>query len=1325
MESGNPTGDVRTLSHDILAYLNLSNGGADGRIRRQMSDLWALAAGQAVDQPWAAWQLVYRWLAEELIGVDRNSAAFGTVDQVQAVLPLVFEQLLPAYRQHHHDLLFQQSDEELFQPFFLARACEAVLSQGPPWDQPARIIRGAIKTLNDFIGYRPVAVLHTDQKIEPYEHEWVCPIPLYFREAGVAAGKYHELVSRAMAVLEATPARLREAAWFDPALLDELSLDPRAYDFDHPVNKRPNYQFGQWDPHRLDAQGRYRRMVLQGVTLDALLTRANSPGDSEPHEALAEAAIALAGTILMASGTSGSSPETHDSSVTLSTLLPRIARYRDAFYEHWLAHVPGEHGIRLRMEAERLRQPFGGTRQNLNQTLSRLRATQLQYVCLAQLFARMGYPEASLRQGAIVPVVSARLLCEIDCRLASGRHALDRGELSRAAAALPEIEDLLRRGIHCGAIIDPWNILGFGGNFSLFPAVENTVHDHRVDVLVSLMERIFDLFARVWREAAASDARELEQRARSSLGELTRWWDQYAAEAVSDVAPLSGSDAWTSASQVAQALSAWRKAGEAAGDVAFWTRHVDEFTPTQAYAQVVEALLGKGDMVASMALLMQWLSQANRILLEEGTHSFHQLAGRWMHRACETGAGNPPAQAWARMRRFFDFAEANAEGYWEPPKFGWTSQLRGDSGLPAGEPDDDPPDSGEDDEDNVYGAAYEGVVYRDSTGDGIEGDMLEGGAPTDFELDLEATRLSRRLAFLNSVALLWKRAAAALMSGELAQADLPDREDVVSGWLQHCLHNRQQLHVLLQDVSAYRIPDPSSDHDSLVEYDRRVRVKESVLESVTQAFAEACDSARHIQAALGHPRQAASPEPWEESAVAALRGILRGDAGAARGAFTGFLAALKDEPLLYVPLVRQSDPTRTARTKSLLSALRPLLRGLPRLGLLRETCQLIDAAQQSEVDHPLGPGAVTEFDRLFDLGARSLVEAIALSLSPAPASSTELSSPTAEVPPPAGPHADADLIDCLETLTQGLLKRWLAHSNNLRLSALERVSDDTRWSEVVKFVEQHGRELFNPRFFNPGNLRAILQQGADAWLRKLEADADPQGPVLFVESLSQPGERDRAATHLRLIMEALLENYSEFRDYNTTTMQSDRGELLHLFLDFLRIKTSYDRVVWNLHPILLVHEVLVRQGLHQAAERWRRTLAERTAEIADKHVQAVADLTRRSGIRLSTVADRVQERFLRPLVIARLKALVRPAIEEARFGKEPQAFEALEQELQELAQHPSGAGLDVPDWIRALQVETSKAGTFGQEQREPDDGRVLPPPVRLTLEEIQRQLGGW
>jgi hypothetical protein len=191
------------------------------------------------------------------------------------VVRLLAQHLLPAYRQFHRDLLWHQTDAALWRPFFLGRAFEAILAQGGPWDESERIVAGALDTLNDYIGYRPVAVLESRQ-IEPYPHERVRPIPLYVRGVGVACGPYEELITQALAILAETDPEIRQEAWFDPEMLDELALDPRAYEFDHPAGKRPNYHFGQWDQELIDNRGNYRRFVLQQITLDSLLSRVAS-----------------------------------------------------------------------------------------------------------------------------------------------------------------------------------------------------------------------------------------------------------------------------------------------------------------------------------------------------------------------------------------------------------------------------------------------------------------------------------------------------------------------------------------------------------------------------------------------------------------------------------------------------------------------------------------------------------------------------------------------------------------------------------------------------------------------------------------------------------------------------------------------------------------------------------------------------------------------------------------------------------------------------------------------------------------------------------------
>ena len=67
-------------------------------------------------------------------------------------------------------------------------------------------------------------------------------------------------------------------------------------------------------------------------------------------------------------------------------------------------------------------------------------------------------------------------------------------------------------------------------------------------------------------------------------------------------------------------------------------------------------------------------------------------------------------------------------------------------------------------------------------------------------------------------------------------------------------------------------------------------------------------------------------------------------------------------------------------------------------------------------------------------------------------------------------------------------------------------------------------------------------------------------------------KRADAERWLTFILQALVENYEEYKDYNTTTPQSDYGENLHLLLDFLRLKAGYQRHAWRLRPLVLVHQ---------------------------------------------------------------------------------------------------------------------------------------------------------
>ncbi len=1314
----------------VVGYLNFSSGAPDPQFDRHLNELFAALEARPGGPP--ARVRLGQMLRDELARLHTTTAAFASTAQASAVLHLVFDRLLPRYREFHRDLLAHQSEIDLFRPLVLAKAFQAVLRQEQPWEPAQQIVDTALRSLNDFLGHRPVAVLRTAQKIEPYRHEWVGAIPLYTVAAGVATGRYQALIAETLEVLRATDRRILEAAQFDPDLLDELALDPRAYDFDHPVHKRPNYQFGQWDPHSIDNSGRYRRFVLQTVTLETILERALETQTLPSQEMMREAAVVLAGTMLMASGVSGRGPEAYDSSTTLSNLMPRIAAYRDEYYVHWLANVPGEHGERLRTEATHLKQPFGAARQDLNQRLARLRAAQLQHVRLAKLFAEMGNLEASLRQARIVPVASARMLSEIGGRITIGHLALRRGDIASAVSRLHEVEDLIKRAIQCGAVVDPWNILGFQGQFSIFQSLENSVRDHRVDVLIHVMTATFGLIVQTI-AADSGSANPVIETQGPWLNELVEWWDRFATQDVSDVESISGRETLETAQTVATALSAWRAGGAATGDMGFWRQHVADFQSPKTFALAIEALIKRQDYVASMGLLVQWLSEADRIALAEGEDSFHRLALRWLAAVVDQGD-----TATGLASKFFDYLEANAGPLWEVPSLGLgTDEARPAPERPRAAPNADVDDPADDEApEDLFGAAYEGVTYLDSTDDGFEGATLESGESAgDYELDLAAARLQRLLAFHRTLARMRTLAAqasrpvaAAAKAGEPAPPVSPVAPETLSDQLAHAVAVERRLADLLAAVHRFRVPPPQNTPTAFVEYDRRRRVKDGLTAEVVQAAVEASAAVRWLRAATDDSAVDAAA-PWTALATPVLRAILQGDAAAVAESFPALRESLDLQPILFVPLSRGGEPQLLLQTHAIKQLIVELLQNLPRLGLLAETCRLIATAQSMERHRPVGERAVTEFDRLLETGYRAMVESLADSAAgwqvAAPDEPGEIAivgSASHPVLAPTDAAVDSELVECLQVLTEPLLIRWLEHSRSVRLSVLERIAEPDRFAALVDFIQRYGHDLFTQSFFNLGNLRAIAEQGAATYLKMLEVDPDPLRPIGLIDDLDQGIPRAKAAEHLQTIVEAVIENYAEYKDFNTTTTQSDRGELLYLLLDFLRLKASYERVCWNIRPLVVAHEVLMRRGRKTAAEIWRRMMAERTADTANWHLTRLNELVAQHRMRLGSVAARLAERFVAPLAADRLRSLIAPAMAEIRCGLPAAAFELLEQEVAEFADQPSSSTLEVPAWLAALEDEAARVQATFEDATTLNALARRRPAVRLSRTEVEQQL---
>ncbi len=1331
-----PTPDDDTALKDVLGYLNFSSGAADARFQKNLD---RLAAWFALDD---GVPRIRRLLAERLEALSASTPAFANSEQARSLIALLFDRVLPAYRWHHADLLFHLRPEDFYQPFFVARVAEAVLSQGPPWMEIERITAGALKQLNDFLGHRPVAVLETGQQMQPYAHERFRPIPLFIKGAGPASGRYHDLVAGALEILGKMPGDILAATYFDPALMDEMALDVRAYDHGHPVYKRTNYTFGEWDPHCLDVSGRFRRFVVRSIILDALCDWIAKADKVPADERVGEAAAVLAGTMLMASSVSGSGPDTHDSNVSLTSLLPKIARQRDDFYARLLKTMKGKHGDRLRKEAQRAQQPFGRIRQHLNLYLAHYGCRQMQRAHLAYLFARMGYADAAREQAAVIPATATRFETEIQVRTTLAQFDLDRGAVAGADTRIAEVEDLLLRGIDCGAIVDPWNILGFQGQFPLFAAREDSVADPRVDKLVAIMEQIFNGYSRLVCEAAAAGDEKTCQAVAGRFRKLADFWDKFATTTVSDLPPVHGGESYESAVRVTEALAAWHREGKAAGDIAFWKRHVDEFQSPRAYAIVVDLLLRKKDALAAMNLLIQWLSQSQAVPLEAGVYSFFPLMIAWLNLALS----GDESEAWPLVKKFFDYVEVNAGEWGTVPALkrgtGGELSLGGATGERRPKPyapDESPPDpdsydeestlfgdegQAPDDPDSIYGAAYENVVFRDSAQDGNVGDTVDE-SPSQFETDLDriAVPLETRIRFLVTLSQAWESVAELLMgeksgapgkptSGPPPAPRVPSGEqvEVLRHWQERNDAYLADIMGLMEDLAGWEPLEPEGDPDSLGEYDRQIHVKFGLINAVISAGVALSDTARTMKCLARDAARPARRRDFDETALRVLRLLAEGDAAGLRKALPALLRDLSRRPLLYVPIDRGGRPKDVLQARNLQSLIRTLLTKLPRLGLFRETWHVLRTAYVMERTSPPNGMSITEFDRLLEAALHATLATVVSSATGADGK----------------PLDDRALVELSGQVLEMYLRLWLKHSATMRLSSVEVLKDAPTWRKIKSFVKKYGSDLFHPRMLSMGNLRGIVQRGAEAYLDYLAENQDPLHPVKLLDDLDRTISRGEAAYLLESILRCIVEKFDRFLEYNTTTTQSDYGEQLHCLLDFLRHESEYERQAWNLAPMELAHEVLSRLDRTTAADLWREDLERKTEPLAKALQQRLTRLERQYGMSLPGVSDRFAERFVKPLLLDRILSLVKPAVHDARIGADSPSFARLKVESDTYLSTTLGSALEPQPWLQALEEEVQHAEADASASTQPLLGtNSTSARVPIDVEELRRQLTVW
>src|SRR5262249_7385793 len=155
-----------------------------------------------------------------------------------------------------------------------------------------------------------------------------------------------------------------------------------------------------------------------------------------------------------------------------------------------------------------------------------------------------------------------------------------------------------------------------------------------------------------------------------------------------------------------------------------------------------------------------------------------------------------------------------------------------------------------------------------------------------------------------------------------------------------------------------------------------------------------------------------------------------GDAETARAALGRFISLFRSEPLLFTPLSEGpngGEPRAILRVRIAQAVLRSLLSNLPRLGLLRETYDLLRTARSMEQSQPTRGRGVTEFNHFFQAAYQAVVENVVRSSLVWDGSANE----------------DGYVVDVLERLTAPFLALWIEHSRTLQLSVLESLHNES------------------------------------------------------------------------------------------------------------------------------------------------------------------------------------------------------------------------------------------------------------------------------------------
>jgi hypothetical protein len=713
------------------------------------------------------------------------------------------------------------------------------------------------------------------------------------------------------------------------------------------------------------------------------------------------------------------------------------------------------------------------------------RARQVGSVTLASVLARLGRIDAAERLVGFVPAASARMLARITSRIVIAQGMCRRGDknsLQKAVEILSEAKNLLMRGIHCGALVDPWNILGFAGQFPLHEPGGEALPDSRVDDLIGSVGNLLECACLTWQRSCLESNENIAKKASGLVEELASWWDQYATTSVGGIPHLSGIEMVQSAREVVTVLEERRTTAPVPLPPTFWRDAVADFSSARTHAAAADALLQEKDFDAAMGLLVHWITLLEGDEIDHSGNSWLVAAHRWLRSALTDLSDS----GCSRVRRFLELVEANTAGLTEMIDIAASGQeprSRDESGAAlSDETDDDQIGT-----DESVASAYESMVWQDSTDDGTDGGMLDVDLPAGASNPVVA--VEEAADFLTGVIVMFRQTiVTGCLDAAAGRIETSAVEiDSLRGWRQTLRRLRQAMvRAAMHIISRDQQQPPGM---TVTEFDRLRWQRDIAAERLVEAALQTGETIWMLSARIAiaqgavrktnHSDDEANRFPSKIMPKPAVGKLLAAvfvdDQPIIHQQMERIRHHLRGKTVLYVPLARGGRADRVFAARMRERLLERLVAVLPRRGLVEETIGLVRLAKKLESRRPPGAASVSEFDRVFESATTALVGRIVASAPIAGPSEAE----------PSSVVTTQRILDGLAILIPKLLETWTTHARQLRLSVLERVRDDKSFQFVKEFIKHYGDGLFTQHLLTPSSLRSILRGGVRPYLERL------------------------------------------------------------------------------------------------------------------------------------------------------------------------------------------------------------------------------------------------